>query len=98
MYEAECCRPRITERRSVGVFRAVRMVHGEANGDVPMTVNISLRHQPRPTLSSGLSIFVLLSVAALFIVVFALLAYVVIRFRKKRNDDQRASRSTGARR
>src|ERR1700704_5137261 len=37
----------------------------------------------------GLSIFVLLNVAAVFIVVFALLAYVVIRFRNKRNDDQR---------
>jgi cytochrome c oxidase subunit 2 len=37
----------------------------------------------------GLSIFVLLNVAAIFIVVFALLAYVVVRFRNKRNDDQR---------
>ena len=36
----------------------------------------------------GLSIFVLLNVAAIFIVVFALLAYVVVRFRNKRNDDQ----------
>jgi hypothetical protein len=33
----------------------------------------------------GLSIFVLLNVAAIFIVVFALLAYVVVRFRNKRN-------------
>src|SRR5947209_474277 len=37
----------------------------------------------------GLSIFVLLNVAAIFIVVFALLAYVVVRFRNKRNDDQK---------
>jgi cytochrome c oxidase subunit 2 len=37
----------------------------------------------------GLSIFVLLNVAAVFIVVFALLAYVVVRFRNKRNDDHR---------
>src|SRR5712672_2286573 len=37
----------------------------------------------------GLSIFVLLNVAAIFIVVFALLAYVVIRFRNKRNDDRK---------
>src|SRR5712672_3789502 len=37
----------------------------------------------------GLSIFVLLNVAAVFIVVFALLAYVVIRFRNKRNDDRK---------
>src|SRR5260370_39417756 len=37
----------------------------------------------------GLSIFVLLNVAAIFIVVFALLTYVVIRFRNKRNDDLR---------
>src|SRR5260370_33538977 len=36
----------------------------------------------------GLSIFVLLNVAAIFIVVFALLAYVVIRFRNKRHDDR----------
>src|SRR6266852_5243376 len=36
-----------------------------------------------------LSIFVLLNVAAIFIVVFALLAYVVVRFRNKRNDDQK---------
>jgi cytochrome c oxidase subunit 2 len=36
----------------------------------------------------GLSIFVMLNVAAIFIVVFALLAYVVIRFRNKRNDDR----------
>ena len=37
----------------------------------------------------GLSIFVLLNVAAIFIVVFALLAYVVVRFRSKRNDDRK---------
>ena len=37
----------------------------------------------------GLSIFVLLNVAAIFIVVFALLAYVVVRFRNKRNDDRK---------
>src|ERR1700721_3110332 len=37
----------------------------------------------------GLSIFVLLNVAAIFIVVFGLLAYVVIRFRSKRNDDRK---------
>ena len=37
----------------------------------------------------GLSIFVLLNVAAIFIIVFALLAYVVVRFRSKRNDDRR---------
>src|ERR1700690_2734593 len=37
----------------------------------------------------GLSIFVLLNVGAIFIVVFALLAYVVVRFRHKRNDDQK---------
>src|SRR6266853_1975915 len=36
----------------------------------------------------GLSIFVLLNVAAIFIVVFALLSYVVVRFRNKRNDAQ----------
>ena len=36
----------------------------------------------------GLSIFVLLNVAAIFILVFALLAYVVIRFRNKRHDDR----------
>src|SRR5258708_19209144 len=36
----------------------------------------------------GLSIFVLLNVAAIFIVVFALLAYVVIRFRNKPHDDR----------
>ena len=36
----------------------------------------------------GLSIFVLLNVAAIFIVVFALLAYVVIRFRNTRHDDR----------
>ncbi len=36
----------------------------------------------------GLSIFVLLNVAAIFIVVVALLAYVVIRFRNKRHDDR----------
>ena len=39
----------------------------------------------------GLSIFVLLNVAAIFIVVFALLAYVVVRFRNKRNDEDRKS-------
>jgi len=36
----------------------------------------------------GLSIFVLLTVAAIFVVVFALLAYVVVRFRNRRNDDR----------
>jgi cytochrome c oxidase subunit 2 len=36
----------------------------------------------------GLSIFVLLTVAAIFVVVFALLAYVVVRFRKRRGDDR----------
>src|SRR6195256_4125613 len=36
----------------------------------------------------GLSIFVLLNIAAIFIVVFALLAYVVVRFRNKHNDDR----------
>ena len=35
-----------------------------------------------------LSIFVMLNVAGIFIVVFALLAYVVIRFRNKRHDDR----------
>jgi hypothetical protein len=35
----------------------------------------------------GLSIFVLLTVAAIFIVVFALLAYAVVRFRKTHGDD-----------
>ena len=38
-------------------------------------------------LISGLSIFVILSVAAIFIVVFALLAYTAVRFRSKSNDD-----------
>ena len=36
----------------------------------------------------GLSIFVLLTVAGIFIAVFALLAYVVVRFRKRRDDDR----------
>jgi cytochrome c oxidase subunit 2 len=36
----------------------------------------------------GLSIFVLLTVAAIFIVVFALLAYAVVRFRHRRDDDR----------
>src|ERR1700733_4583206 len=35
----------------------------------------------------GLSIFVLLNVAAIFVVVFALLAYVVVRFRNKKGAD-----------
>src|SRR5271170_2127038 len=37
----------------------------------------------------GLSKFVLLNVAAIFIVVFALLAYVVVKFRNKRKDDKK---------
>jgi cytochrome c oxidase subunit 2 len=37
----------------------------------------------------GLSIFVLAHVAAIFILVFALLAYVVVRFRNKGNDDRK---------
>jgi cytochrome c oxidase subunit 2 len=36
----------------------------------------------------GLSIFVLLNVAAIFVVVFALLAYVVVRFRNKQGADR----------
>ena len=36
----------------------------------------------------GLSIFVLLTVASVFIVVFSLLVYVVIRYRQKRSDDR----------
>src|SRR5262249_9735065 len=36
----------------------------------------------------GLSQFVLMTVAAVFVVVFALLAYVVVKFRSKRNDDR----------
>ena len=36
----------------------------------------------------GLSLFVLLTVAAVFTVVFALLVYVVIRYRNKRGDDR----------
>ena len=36
----------------------------------------------------GLSIFVLLTVAAIFVVVFGLLAYAIVRFRNKRNDDR----------
>ncbi len=36
----------------------------------------------------GLSIFVMLNVAAIFIVVFALLAYAVVRFRSKPRDDR----------
>ena len=35
----------------------------------------------------GLSIFVLVTVAAIFVVVFALLAYAVVRFRKRRGTD-----------
>src|SRR5260370_32428567 len=35
-----------------------------------------------------LSIFTLVTVAAIFIVVFALLAFVVVRFRNKRSDDR----------
>jgi cytochrome c oxidase subunit II len=35
----------------------------------------------------GLSIFVLLTVLAIFLVVFALLAYAVVRFRRKHSDD-----------
>ena len=46
----------------------------------------------------GLSIFVLSTVAAIFVVVFGLLAYAVVKFRNKRGDDQHASprRFTGA--
>jgi cytochrome c oxidase subunit 2 len=36
----------------------------------------------------GLSIFVLLNVAAIFVVVFALLTYVVVRFRNKHGADR----------
>jgi len=36
----------------------------------------------------GLSIFVLLTVAAIFVVVFSLLAYAVVRFRNKHGDDR----------
>src|SRR3954451_25387886 len=35
----------------------------------------------------GLSIFVLLNVAAIFVIVFALLTYVVVRFRSGRSED-----------
>src|SRR4051794_39192183 len=37
----------------------------------------------------GLSIFVLLNVAAIFVIVFALLTYVVVRFRSGRSEDPR---------
>jgi cytochrome c oxidase subunit 2 len=37
----------------------------------------------------GLSIFVLLTMAAIFVVVFGLLAYAVVRFRYRRGDDRR---------
>ena len=37
----------------------------------------------------GLSIFVLVTVAAVFVVVFALLAYAVVRFRHRPGDDRR---------
>jgi Cytochrome C oxidase subunit II, transmembrane domain len=37
----------------------------------------------------GLSIFVLLTMAAIFVVVFVLLAYAVVRFRYPRGDDLR---------
>jgi cytochrome c oxidase subunit 2 len=37
----------------------------------------------------GLSIFVLLTVAAIFVIVFALLGYAVVRFRHRRGDDRR---------
>src|SRR5208337_366087 len=36
----------------------------------------------------GLSMFVLVTVAAIFVVVFALLAYAVVRFRDKSGDDR----------
>lgn len=36
----------------------------------------------------SLSIFVILAVAGIFIVVFALLAYAVVKFRSKRTDDR----------
>src|SRR6201987_1235310 len=63
---------------------------GEANGEVPMTPTNIFAPASTPADSIfGLSIFVLLNVAAIFIVVFALLAYVVVRFRSKRNDDRK---------
>ena len=37
----------------------------------------------------GLSIFVLMTVAAIFVVVFALLVYAVVKFRHKSGDDRR---------
>ena len=36
----------------------------------------------------GLSVFVLMTVAAVFIVVFSLLAYSVVKFRERRDDDR----------
>ena len=36
----------------------------------------------------GLSIFVLLTVTAIFVVVFALLVYAVVKFRNRRSDDR----------
>ena len=37
----------------------------------------------------GLSIFVLLTIAAIFVVAFALLAYAVVKFRHRHGDDDR---------
>src|SRR5882724_4107278 len=36
----------------------------------------------------GLSVFVLMTVAVIFIVVFSLLAYAVVKFRDRHNDDR----------
>jgi cytochrome c oxidase subunit 2 len=44
----------------------------------------------------GLSIFVLLTVAAIFVVVFALLAYAVVRFRRRRGDDRELAQIYGS--
>ena len=44
---------------------------------------------PRRSSIFGLSIFVLAVTAAIFVVVFTLLAYSVVKFRKRKNDDGR---------
>jgi hypothetical protein len=60
----------------------------ESNGDGSMSPTNNFAPASTPAESIfGLSIFVLLTVAAILVVVLARLAYVVIRFRSRRTDD-----------
>jgi cytochrome c oxidase subunit II len=80
--------PEIKWRTWILSFCASMPLRAQATADSRLPTNIFAPVSTPGESIFRLSIFVLLTVAAIFIVVFALLAYAIVRFRKRRDDDR----------